>query len=359
MQIDLHFTGIYALCRIAGMQSTYAGIVAYASQYVDDAVYPYALNFRNGGFFKQIGTGHKLLAPRNFDIDEALEIWLPFHYLPRCQNTDPDALITGPDSRLMALLLEDIRSASSAHLLYRLGIGLHCFADAFSHQDFTGFYNAYNDVQLMQSAEEKGPKDNAGRLTRKLLEKWRPDSLAIGHGAVQNNPDIPYAEWAYARSSKIIRVKNLEERYLPCLKNIYDYLVYFLGKNPQYTSNCKIREFEDYLEKFHQLLAFRGNKEERYENWLRRIKDNYFEFIDFDTLDRSLSYNEKNWFNQAVEAIKVSKATNLNYQKYNYHAFRKKEGFEDSPWVKYMQAAAEHQFLIVHCLLPELGIIIG
>jgi len=359
MQIDLHHSCMYVLCRIAGMKSKFAEIAAYASQYVNDAVYKYALTFKDGGYYRQIQTAHKLLSSRNSDINEALEVWMPFHFLPRGGDTAADAWVTAPDSKMMALLLEDICGSSPSHLLYRLGIGLHCFADAFSHQDFKGCNHSYNDIHLLQGLEEKGNKENAGRLPLRLLERWSRDGLAIGHAEALSNPDIPYAEWAYTRSIKTYKIKNLEERYLPAVKNIYDYLVYFLGKNPQYCPGPKIRAFEDYLEKLKQVLSFRGNPEERHAYWLKKIHGNFFEFTDFDDTDRSLRYDEKLWFHLAVEAVKVPKTTNHQYQKYEYHVFRKKDGFEDSHWVKFMQAAAVHQFLIIHCLLPESGMIIG
>jgi len=359
MQMDLHFAGMYVLCRISGMKSKDAEIVAYSSQYVDDAVFRHALKFRNGGIFKQTMTAHRLLSPKNFDVNEALEVWMPFHFVPCGENGNPDALVTTPNSKAMSLLLEDIASSSSSHILYRLGIGLHCFADAFAHHDFKGFYDPHNDVHLVQGVDEKGYKDNAGRLSLKLLDRWCSDCFAIGHGEVLSNPDIPYAEWVYSRGAKTIHIKNLEERYLPAVKNIYEYLVYFLAKNPKYSTQAKTPSFDEYIEKFRQVMSLKANGETRYQNWLEKIHENYFEWPDFDEIDGQISYDEKYWFSQAVEAVKVPKATNLHYQRYNYHTFRRKEGFEDSHWVKFMQSAAEHQFLVIHCILPELGLIVG
>lgn len=359
VQIDLHHTAIYVLCRIAGMKSEFSEIVAHSSQYVDDAVYEDAIKFKNGGFFKQTQTAHKLLSPRDFNVNETLDIWMPFHFVPRADKGDLDVMVTAPNSKVLALLLEDIRSSSSENVLYRLGIGLHCFADAFSHQDFKGTYDPDNDVQLMFGVEEMSCKENAVRLPMKLLDRMYSDSMALGHGKVLNNPDIPYAQWGYSRRGKTIKVNNLEDRYLPGVKNIYEYLVYFLAKNPQYGSNSLIKPFDDYREQFHTLLSFKGSREERHINWLKAIKENSFDFIDFDEIDTTLSYDEHDWFINAVEANKVSKTKNVQYQRYDFHSFRKKGGFEDSHWVKFMQAAAEHRFLILHCLLPELGIIVG
>lgn len=360
MQIDLHHTGIYVLCRIAGMSSRNSQIVAYASQYVDDAVDGKGLLFKNGGVFKQTQTAHKLLDPHNCDVNENLDIWIPFHYLPQCLREDSgldDSLVAAPDSKVLALLLDDIRCSSSVHVLYRLGIGLHCLADSFAHQDFKGIFDSYNDVRLVYGTEEK-PK-GTGRFSSRLLDKWSSGVAAIGHEAVLNNPDIPYADWGYTRGAETIRVSNLKERYLPGVRNIYDYLVYFLTKNPRFGSGIPGKQFEDCIDHFCELLSFKGTREQRHENWLHKIKLNFFGFPDFDEIDESLAYDENHWFYQAVEIQKAPMVKNTSSQKYQTYIFRKKEGFEESHWLRFMQAAAEHQFLIVHCLLPELDIIVG
>ncbi len=38
MQIDMHYYGVYAIARLAGLRPKAAGTIATASQYVDDAV---------------------------------------------------------------------------------------------------------------------------------------------------------------------------------------------------------------------------------------------------------------------------------------------------------------------------------
>ncbi|KUO52323.1 MAG: hypothetical protein APF76_04625 [Desulfitibacter sp. BRH_c19] len=83
MQKDFHHAVIYVLCRIAGMKSEYARVVAYASQQVDDATHGHALKFINGGVFRQTMTAHKTLSTRNFNVNNAVEVWLPFHFLPQ------------------------------------------------------------------------------------------------------------------------------------------------------------------------------------------------------------------------------------------------------------------------------------
>ena len=270
-------------------------------------------------------------------------------------------MVTAPNSKVLGLLLEDVRtSSSSAHSLYRLGIGLHYLADAYSHADFKGIHDVHNDVQLVSGMSEKGFFEDRGRrLSSKLLDRWSSYNISIGHVEVLENPDIPNSEWRYIRGNKEFKVNNLQERYLPAVRKIHEYLVYYLAKNNSYKSIDNCKPFDDYEDKFLQLLSYTGSKEERYKNWLKSIKNNYFEFSDFDDIDATLFYDDNAWFKEAVEVSKVSQARKMNYKQYDDHVFKRKTGFEDSDWVKFMQAAAEHKFLVVHCLLPELGITVG
>ncbi len=91
------------------------------------------------------------------NINDALEVWMPFHFLPNNVDIEQaDSQICRPDSKVLKLVLEDIRkSAFSPIGLYRLGIGLHCFADTYSHQDFKCFFDRYNMVTLLSGIEVK------------------------------------------------------------------------------------------------------------------------------------------------------------------------------------------------------------
>lgn len=361
MQIDIHHTGVYVLCRLASMQSKYAKIVAYCCQQVDDATHGRALVFTNGDVFKQTMTAHKAISKKNIDVSDALEVWMPFHFLPSVDETNgKNAFVTTPDSKVLDLLLENLYKESDL-ALYRLGIGLHCFADTFSHQDFKGFYDNYNDVELSVGVDETGLKDRLIRLFFKLLNKFGSDAFAIGHGQVLTNPDISSVAWSYTRDGEAIQVNNLKERFLPGLQKMYEYLVPYVSKHPEYSSGGCARPFTEYEEIFKKLLSFQGRSEQRHRNWLEHIHQNAFSFEDFDEIDKNLGYDPREWFNAAVEKEKVKR--NLrnywHYTLYNYYKFRKKQGFDDSHWVKYMQAANQHKQAIIYDILPRSGVNIG
>lgn len=67
MQIDFHHGVTYVLARFAGFAPPEARVIAYASQYVDDAVTTGAVRFDNGAMYARISSAHKMLDYRNFE----------------------------------------------------------------------------------------------------------------------------------------------------------------------------------------------------------------------------------------------------------------------------------------------------
>jgi hypothetical protein len=61
MQIDFHHAAVYALARLAGFVHQDATVVAYASQYVDDATNRGTIVFGNGRRYARIASAHKVL----------------------------------------------------------------------------------------------------------------------------------------------------------------------------------------------------------------------------------------------------------------------------------------------------------
>ncbi len=268
-------------------------------------------------------------------------------------------LITSPNSKSSQLLLEDIKkSANRPIALYKLGIGLHIYADTFSHQDFKGFYDSYNDVYLLTGVDESSNiMILINKIKRRLKNKFL-DIPPVGHGQALTNPDIPYANWSYKRpGGEIIVVNNLKERFIPAIKNIHDFLCVYLEENPSFKDNdVELKAYDFYKEKLIELLTFQGNSDERHQNWLDKVNNNYFEFGDFDEVDTQLNYDKRNWFRRAVKAIEDRGFKN---KAYNFHSFYKKDNFEQSDWVMFMRAASEHKYKIIHEILPACGVDAG
>ncbi|SDK65966.1 DUF6765 family protein [Halanaerobium congolense] len=358
MQKDFHYAAIYVLSRLAGMKSEYAEKVAYSSQQVDDAVYDHALKFEDGDIFHQTQTAHKKLGfIKSSDVNESFNVWIPFHFLPAAESDDV-RLMTKPESTTVNFLKEDImKSGNQNNILYRLGIFLHLYADTYSHQDFKGFYDRYNLVELLDGVEDLSIKDKLKKLATEII----PGVLPIGHALSIKNPDIPYASWKYSRNSQMLEVNNLEERFLPAAKNIFIFLRKFLLENNEFGSVVEDENLEFRLSELKETLKFRGTLEERYKNWLSKIHNNYFKFEDFDSIDENLNYNDRKWFKEAVEVKKCSKLSieGLKQRAYNYNKFYKKDNFDNADWTLYMKAAAEHKYKVIHKILPQAGLNVG
>ena len=82
MQLDFHHAVTYVTARIAGFGHEEADIIAYSSQFVDDAVSSGVVCFDNKAMYSRISSAHKAIDPRNLDNAENHLIWLPFHFLP-------------------------------------------------------------------------------------------------------------------------------------------------------------------------------------------------------------------------------------------------------------------------------------
>jgi hypothetical protein len=88
MQIDMHFYGVYAMARAAGLDPETARTVAHASQFVDDAIEDEHALIANNSAIVPTMTSHKPLDYRNALPGEQWKVWVPFHFLP---GNDPKA----------------------------------------------------------------------------------------------------------------------------------------------------------------------------------------------------------------------------------------------------------------------------
>ncbi len=358
MQKDFHFCAVYVLCRLAGMESSYAEKTAYASQQVDDAVYQHALKFENGDVFHQTQTAHKELSVlKSSDMNLSFNIWLPFHFLP-AGTASEDPYITEAESKTIQLLKEKvIKAGNKASGIHQLGIFLHLYADTYSHQGFKGFYDKSNFIKLTEGVKKLKLKDKF----LKFAVINMPNLFPIGHLLAVKNPDIPYAEWKYQKRGSLHQVNNLEERFIPAVENIFAFIKEFLAENTEYGTPADADVLKNRMSKIRETLEYQAFLEARYQNWLDKIHNNFFEFEDFNQLDKTLNYDDRAWFKKAVKAVKVPRCSfeGLKNRAYNYHSFYKKDGFEQSDWTLYMKAAAEHKFRVLHQILPEAGLTVS
>ena len=293
MDIDFHYGTIYVLSRWAKFCSANANIIATSSQLVDD-------NFDSNPFSdeeekKNIAMGvHVRYSCQNIwgnvTGKGSGEIWIPFHFLPGLQgDTDEDKLVCKKHSELSKALESRLLATTldNSDFGFRLGIGLHVFADTWAHQEFAGINNTLNKVQNLIFATQGSLIQNvlnelagASSLVSRVLDELMP----LGHAAAVHCPDMPYLWWKSGERFTDGR-KNWDE-FLEAAEECFRLL--------QSVSCEPVTGLSDSQKKI-LIRCFKGIQsediDERYREWIKRIHENYFQIEDFTDEDKTAEYS--------------------------------------------------------------------
>jgi hypothetical protein len=213
VQKDFHYCTIRIITEKAGFSPEDAQIIAYASQYVDDAVDHEKMNVDGHldilshrfteNTFDPICTAHDgLQFIKGFKKDVQYKIYLPFHFLPDLENSN--SFIVTKNCNLSGKLVLNCVAELSKSVgeyrilnLIRLGIALHTFADSWTHQNFSGIHsspdNDINTIEIFKNGKwEKLP----------ALVKLEYDALPdIGHAEAGSLPDLSHLKWRFTKES--------------------------------------------------------------------------------------------------------------------------------------------------------------
>ncbi len=365
MQIDFHHGAIYTLARIAGFGKEEAEKLAYASQYTDDAIHGGLISFNNGALFKRTITAHKALNPKNLIIDDNLDVWMPFHFLPGNENKPKDKpaehkgfirrLAAKPGSPVAQDMIDEaIRQKDKPYGLHRFGIALHVYADTWAHQEFAGIVHEINEVE--------DPKEIRGAEQKSLLDQiWRGlkvgvydilDDAAppIGHGRALHFPDLPYVTWTYKDGRGKRHERNNRDFFMDAVKHVYVKMKQYLAGNLAQTDIPDLTPHN--LMQIKSIFSIREEEgDKRHRVWLKAIENGTFELEPEYPLKDKLSYNpsgRNSWKYQAI-----------GRKNYNNDCFNYSDDFLKSDWKRFHDAAIAHRFYVLHELLPAYGICAG
>ena len=213
MQLDFHYCTTRVLAEKAGFSAEDAQIIAYASQYVDDAVDHEIMNVDghleilsrrfSDKTFDPICTAHKgIQFLRGIQEEVQNKIYIPFHFLPELENS-PEMIVTQNCSlskRLVYQSLAEISKTTGEQRvmnLVRFGITLHTYADSWAHQNFSGKYNSKdNDIRNITIFK------NGQWKKIPLLSQLEYNSLPdIGHAEASSFPDQSHLKWSYIKEA--------------------------------------------------------------------------------------------------------------------------------------------------------------
>lgn len=388
MQIDFHFSATYVVARLSGFSAEDAGVISYASQYVDDSTTTGYLGFTNGMRYYREATAHPVLDPENLFNDVSTRSWLPFHFLPGNEGLDGRAPIADGDYErhlvcrqnskvAQEMMRQVILSKGSPHTLHRLGIASHVFVDTFAHKGFVGLHNNLNNVESMHRLSD-------GQALKKT------GSPPIGHGEANTFPDMPYLNWRYQNSDGEIIERNNPADFVLAADELFKWFRRYQNDQVVYEVAGLSDENKD---KLIELFMATNDEdgESRNNRWLELINQNHFGFGAEAPLyigkgsgswkhqalgDEYLAWTERCLQNMAGKEDLMSKfqrfgASNLLNVLHKAEAMSSKvlsdaepsivykdaEVFLASSYKKFHDAAAEQRYDIFMRVLPKFGII--
>ncbi|MDY6986918.1 MAG: DUF6765 family protein [Thermodesulfobacteriota bacterium] len=309
MQIDMHFYGVYAMARAAGLDPKTARTVAHASQFVDDAIEDEHVLVANNSAIVPTMTSHKPLDYRNALPGEQWKVWIPFHFLP---GNDPkgktfvERMVTLPDSepakRMLAHTLDEKNRAYWPHLI---GVTAHVYADTFSHFGFVGFASEWNRVKDDIRIRNVQKKSGMFKYIMGKFEEFKTrvlgtmaEVIPVGHGAVATLPDRPYLEWGFSYETHAgkpaYKSRNNTDYFSTACRRLQTYFNKFATKAGG-GSNVKPNKAWNVIEKpVRSLLEKKEPLDQRIDAWRKAIAEGVF--CKASEIDKRIRYEENRWY---------------------------------------------------------------
>ena len=365
MQIDMHHSLIYVLARLAGFDDAQSQVIAYSSQYVDDATGEGTIRFDNKARFDRISSAHKMLNYRNLSALARHRSWIPFHFLPGnelCPSWDglvPEyvqRLVCRPNSapaqQMVARCIED---QDSPHALYRLGITLHTYADTWSHQGFAGIDHEVNRVQdildwhgassvemnrYVASFYGRSPFE---RLKDRIVALFAEHRSPVGHGAVLGFPDRPYLRWKYRNFNGEVVARDNPSDYLDAADHMYSVLCMF--RQQSFDSDgwqCVPEPDRQVIQTLIEDVHLPDGRERHY-SWLRAIADSRFSFGAAE-----IHYQAKGRGSWKHAALGSTAVVDRGDEVYSFDP-----RFLESHWKLFHDALQQHRTVVLQEIMPS------
>lgn len=291
MDLDFHYGTIYVLSRWADFGSVSANTIATSSQLVDDNfdTTPFSDEEEKNNIAKGIRVRYScqnvwgnLTGKGNEDI------WIPFHFLPGLEGEkEEEKLVCKKYSALSKELKKRLyqTALNNSNYVFRLGVGIHVFADTWAHQEFAGINNAVNQVKNLLFTTQGSMAERVldEMLDSTMLSKVLDMVMPLGHAAAIHCPDMPYLWWKSGERFTGGR-KNWDE-FMDAAEESYVVLQHVSGV-PETGLTMEQRD------KLSQ--CFKGFQNEdinkRYNLWIDRIRENFFDFKDYSEDDKNVEY---------------------------------------------------------------------
>ena len=376
MQIDMHYYGVYAMARAAGLTREASAQIATASELVDDNAEEEHVEFGDGGRLDLMPTAHHTTDIENRNEEMQRKVWVPFHFIPGNRGmTVAERLVCRKDSAIAREVVEHaVRMANRAFGPQLLGITAHVYADTFSHYGFSGASCPVNRVNTAESgpladdeaaAEARRSRDKfaaAGDVEHEGGGHWWTDvkehlvagiaevaSGALGHAGVATWPDKPFLVWTAVFEHEVPAREMRQHRdnpktFLEGCRALHRMFCKVGREAPHLRERVPTR-FADIEERVQVILATVGDKDVRSEAWTAAAMEGAFT----DAQDEIPPYGGHDWLG-TLEDWRARQGTD--------RAVRSQEVVESDTF-RFYQAAAIHRTFVLRDLLPTHGLAVN
>ena len=298
MERDMHYYGTYAMAVAAGIPQKDANVIAYASQFTDDACENGVVSSKDGTSIREVSTAHNKFQSvndlLNSDIEGQRNTWVPFHFLPGGKGKTFDEKILCVknsdiakemfnhyineifEHRIKLSCSADYNDNKDEYGLELLGICAHVYMDTYSHYGFSGMCSEKNNVphdtikstnKIFFDVIKKALKElitEQNGIISSIVDRFKEwlglaqevqkqiteiSEGMLGHASVGVLPDLPYLDWEFefenqredGRESK----RNNQESFLEACKNLHGYFAQVAQKCYGVQNVRSFREIED------------------------------------------------------------------------------------------------------------------
>ncbi len=355
MQLDMHFYGVYALARAAGIKSETAQTIAYASQFVDDSIDDKAVLVSNRKAILPTMTSHKPLDYMNAMPGDQWKVWVPFHFLPGNMPKNGDfvrRMTCRKNSAPAKKMIEDsLDAVNEKYWPHIVGITAHVFADTFSHFGFVGFAHERNKAIRGSIKASKKHSSNIRRYIKSKFDDFKTrfmgnfaEIVPVGHGSVGTYPDRPYLEWSYkyetGRHPKGDTERDNTLNFFNGCKELYSYFARFAQLSPDDREPNGAVQWNNISQTVKSILRTEGPKEDRIKQWKTHITAGDF-CLDVTSFDRDIEYVKGLW-----------RPSRADYESGG------ERNIEQTDSCRFIRAAWRHREYVLHELLPDIGLIV-
>ncbi len=342
MHDDFHYYCTRVLARAAGFSDEDSHVLAYASQYVDDAKEHKPIVVGNH-IFDPVRTAYLGLRSYSWSVNK--RIFIPFHFLPpQPIRSQADTFITEPDSEFSHMVIQHaLQEKDRAFRLVRLGIALHTYADTFAHQGFSGRRHRENDVTNIQAVgTELGDVFWKKPFFKNIFFDFAP---RVGHAEAGMYPDLGYLHWKYTRryTREVVERDNTEIFFESAHKS------YKILKKQKSFVTQKAIPWREIKKNILKCIAYNNRNEiKRIAKWKHTFKHMFKDDYHYDRYEwRKEAFYMKNA--PRIEKLKI-KHDIRTLEKLDNPQFPMKKEFYHTHWVLFHRAALKQRHFVLEHL---------